>query len=270
MRRTKLLSAFMLSMLLLGCGAAGGEPTGDTPDEQRGGIVTGMSDTVRSQQPETPPLTLDELRRKYPETFIFHGPQNARVVALTFDDAPDDIFTPLVLDALREAGVQATFFVVGERVEKYPEVMRRLVREGHIVGNHSYNHANLPRLSESEFRSQITRTDELIRQYTGYVPSYIRPPYGNINEPQLQWLAAQQRKVVNWNVDSLDWKDLPAEEVVDNILSAVKPGAIILQHSGGGVGADLTGTAEAIPTVVARLKEQGYSFATIPRLLGEH
>ncbi len=263
MKPGKPIAILLLVLVLLGCGAMQEEAG------EGGQVMSGASEAEGIRQPVAPPLTLAELGRKYPETFIFHGPQNVRAVALTFDDAPDDTFTPMVLDALKEAGVQATFFVVGERVEKYPDVMRRIVQEGHVVGNHSYNHANLPTLSEAAFRSQITRTDELIRQYTGYIPSYIRPPYGNINEPQLQWIASQKRKVVNWNVDSLDWRNLPRDEVVANILAGVKPGAIILQHSGGGVGADLRGTAEAIPIVVSQLKEQGYRFETIPRLLGD-
>jgi len=270
MKRSKWTIVLLLSAVL-GCGASTGEQTNEPIGEQAPAPIALGTQTKQPEtekEKETPSLA--ELRRRFPETFIFNGPTDAKVVALTFDDAPDNTFTPLVLDALKEAGVQATFFVVGQRVEKYPEVMRRIVQEGHVVGNHSYSHANLPKLSDADFRSQITRTDELIRQYTGYVPSYIRPPYGNINEEQLKWFAGQHRKVVNWNVDSLDWKGLTKDEVAANILDHVKPGAIILQHSGGGVGAELTGTVEALPIVIAKLREQGYRMTTIPRLLGEH
>ncbi|RXZ81572.1 polysaccharide deacetylase family protein [Paenibacillaceae bacterium] len=213
-------------------------------------------------------MTLAELRHKYPSTFIMSGSPTERKVALTFDDAPDGVFTPKVLDILKKEGVKATFFVVGNRVEAHPDMMKRIIDEGHVVGNHSYNHPNLPKLSDADFRKQITRTDELIRQYTGFTPSYVRPPYGNINEQQLRWLASQHRKVINWNVDSLDWKGLSASEVETNILANVKPGSIVLQHSGGGVGEDLMGTVEALPRIIEKLRKDGVHFATIPGLLG--
>lgn len=241
-----------------GTQAAGMLPNGETPE-----LKGGPERTLRNPEP----LTLAELREKYPSTLIISGPTDRKEVALTFDDAPDSEFTPLVLDELKKAGVKATFFVVGNRVEAHPDIMARIVEEGHIVGNHSYNHANLPKLADAAFREQILRTDKLIEQYTGYIPSYVRPPYGNISEEQLKWLASMHRKVINWNVDSLDWKGLNAEQVTANILDAVKPGSIILQHSGGGEGEDLTGTVQALPVVINKLKEQGYTFVTIPQMI---
>lgn len=217
---------------------------------------------------EPKPMTLSDLRKKYPSTFVFSGSGDQREVALTFDDAPDDIFTPLVLDALKQEGVKATFFCVGNRIEAHPDVMRRIVAEGHIVGNHSYSHPNLPKLSDEKFRAEIQKTDKLIKQYTGYTPSFVRPPYGNISEEQIKWLASQKRRIVNWNVDSLDWKNLTRDQVTVNVLADVQPGSIILQHSGGGIGQDLTGTVEALPEIVAKLKADGVRFVTVPHMLG--
>ncbi|MBD2847145.1 polysaccharide deacetylase family protein [Paenibacillus sp. IB182496] len=234
------------------------------PEKQTPDLSGGSEKKTRDPKP----MTLAELRSKYPSTFLLQGPAGSGKVALTFDDAPDKTYTPMVLDALKKAGIQATFFVVGNRIEAHPYVMRRIVAEGHVVGNHSYSHANLPKLSDKRFREEITRTDKLIKQYTGYTPTYVRPPYGNINESQLQWLASQHRKIINWNVDSLDWKGLSADEVATNVLADSKPGAIILQHSGGGVGEDLSGTVKALPRIIARLREEGVGFATIPGLLG--
>lgn len=212
-------------------------------------------------------LSLADLRAKYRTTFILNGPGTKREIALSFDDAPDDNFTPKVLDVLKSEGVKATFFVVGNRIEKHPDIMKRIVEEGHILGNHSYNHANLPKLSDAEFREQIIKTDQLICEHTGYIPNIVRPPYGNISEDQIKWLASQKKKVINWNVDSLDWKGLDAEEVKTNVLAHVSPGAIILQHSAGGTGQDLSGTVVALPEIIRTLKNDGVKLVTIPELL---
>jgi peptidoglycan/xylan/chitin deacetylase (PgdA/CDA1 family)/predicted small secreted protein len=227
-----------------------------------------LADGPEHRLREPKPMTLADLHAKYPSTFVLQGSAGKREVALTFDDAPDDVFTPRVLDVLKREGVKATFFCVGNRIEAHPDVMRRIVAEGHVVGNHSYSHANLPKLSDKRFREEIRKTDRLIRQYTGYTPSFVRPPYGNISEGQIKWLAGNKRKVVNWNVDSLDWKNLGSDEVATNILAHVKPGSIVLQHAAGGTGEDLSGTIEALPKVIAKLREDGVQFVTVDQLLG--
>ncbi len=228
-------------------------------------LLDGSEKAVRT----TKPMSLADLRAKYQSTFWLHGPSSKREVALTFDDAPDDVYTPQILDALKREGVRATFFVVGNRIEAHPEIVQRMVEEGHILGNHSYNHANLPKLSDEDFRSQINRTDKLIQSFTGYRPTFVRPPYGNINEPQIQWLASQHKIIVNWNVDSLDWKGLNAEQVKSNVLAHTMPGSIILQHAAGGVGEDLSGTVQALPDIIRSLRNQNVTLVTIPELLDE-
>lgn len=227
-------------------------------------LADGPEHGVRSPAP----MSLADLRSKYRSTFLLNGPATKREVALTFDDAPDAVFTPKVLDALKQEGVKATFFVVGNRVEAYPDIMRRMVREGHVIGNHSYSHANLPKLTDNKFREEIIKTDQLIREYTGSTPHIVRPPYGNINEDQIRWLSSQHKKIVNWNVDSLDWKGLSAEQVATNVLAHVRPGSIVLQHAAGGVGEDLSGTVDALPKIIKKLREDGVKLVTVPELLG--
>lgn len=214
-----------------------------------------------------PPSDLSKLKNKYKSTFLMKGPESKREVALTFDDAPDETFTPIILDILKQKDVKATFFLVGYRIEKYPDVVKRIVREGHAIGNHSYNHPDFLTLSHTDFWNQIGRTDELIESYTGFTPTIVRPPYGNINDKQLEWLASHKRVVVNWNVDSLDWKGLDAEQVTNNILLNVTPGSIILQHSGTGDGGDLSGTIHALPTIIDKLKKDGYKLVTVQEML---
>jgi peptidoglycan/xylan/chitin deacetylase (PgdA/CDA1 family) len=232
-----------------------------TPDLQGG-----QERNVRAPHP----MSLADLHAKYPSTFILNGSSAQREVALTFDDAPDAVFTPQVLDALRKAGVKATFFVIGNRAEAHPDIMKRMVREGHAVGNHSYSHANLPKLSDRTFREEVSRTDKILRGFTGSTPTLIRPPYGNTNETQINWLHSQHKKIVGWNVDSLDWKGLSVKQVSTNVLAHVKPGSIILQHAAGGTGEDLSGTVKAIPEIVAKLKQDGVRFVTVPDLLRKH
>lgn len=211
--------------------------------------------------------TLGQLRSKYSETFKFSGPHVKRV-ALTFDDVPDARYTSQVLDVLKMYKVKATFFVVGDRARKHPEIVRRIQREGHIIGNHSYNHPNFKPISLVKFQKQITRTEQVIQSIVGYRPKFIRPPYGEINEEQLKWAQRQGYTVVNWNVDSLDWKGLNKVEIQNNILQEVGPGSIILMHAGGGVGSNLTGTIKALPDVVKKLRGEGYQFVDLSHLLG--
>ncbi|HBU82932.1 polysaccharide deacetylase family protein [Paenibacillus sp. UMB7766-LJ446] len=220
----------------------------------------------KSDSSEEEQLTLGQLRQKYADTFKTNGPSTKKV-ALTFDDVPDPRFTPQVLDILKKYKVRATFFIVGHRAEKHPDLVKRMVKEGHIVGNHSYNHPQFSKLSMNAFRKQILHTGDIIRNLVGYTPKMIRPPYGDINEQQLQWAAKQHYSIVNWNVDSLDWKGLSKEEVKQNILSAVKPGSIVLQHAGGGVGSILNGTIEALPEVIEELRNRGYELVTLDELL---
>lgn len=227
-----------------------------------------QEDTKRKErQSLSSSLSLSELMKKYPNTFRTRGP-HVKQVALTFDDVPDPRFTPQVLDVLKKEGVKATFFAVGTRSKKHPQIVARIRREGHAIGNHSYNHAQFNKLTLDQFRDQIERTNRILKSITGIKPRLIRPPYGEINEEQLRWARKNNYKIVNWNVDSLDWKGLSKDEVRHNILSAAGPGAIILQHAGGGVGSDLTGSIEALPEVIAELKKKGYSFVTLPEMLG--
>lgn len=215
----------------------------------------------------SPALTLSQLIRKYPQAIRTRGPR-IKQVALTFDDVPDPRFTPQILNVLKKNEVKATFFIVGARAAKHPGLVKRILRDGHSIGNHSYNHPDFSRLGLNAFRSQITRTGNILYRIAGFKPRLIRPPYGAITENQIKWAAASGYTIVNWNVDSLDWKGLPKEEVKRNILSHTGRGSIILMHGGGGVGSNLSGTIGALPEVIRNLRNRGYTFVTVPELLG--
>ncbi|MEC0229285.1 polysaccharide deacetylase family protein [Paenibacillus alba] len=212
-------------------------------------------------------LTLSQLAVKYPDTFKLRGSAQEKKIALTFDDGPDTRFTPKVLDVLKANQVKATFFVLGSKASSYPDVIRRIVNEGHVIGNHSYSHANLPKLTVDKFQSQIINTESVLQGLIGYAPKLIRPPYGAINEEQVRWVADHHYLIVNWNVDSLDWKSLSSDQVLNNIMQQTKPGSIILQHSGGADSQDLSGTVQALGPLISKLKAAGYTFVTVPELL---
>ncbi|SFL81563.1 Peptidoglycan/xylan/chitin deacetylase, PgdA/CDA1 family [Paenibacillus sp. 1_12] len=225
-------------------------------------LLAGKEDTERANKP----LTLADLHHKYRSTFLFNGPRSLRQAALTFDDVPDTTFTVQILDILKSYGVKATFFVVGNRAAAHPEIVRRIHDEGHIIGSHSYTHPNLSKTSDANFRDEIQRTEEVLSSITGSKPKLFRPPYGNVTEPQILWLASQKYHIINWNVDSLDWKGLNADQVADNVLGHVVPGAVILQHGAGGEGENLAGTVQALPRIIEKLQEAHIELVTIPQL----
>lgn len=233
----------------------GPESQGDQADKKAALVPAGAK-----------PADLGELRRKYSETFIFRGPE-VKQIALTFDDGPDPRFTPQILDVLHRKGVKATFFVVGARAKKFPGLLRRMHHEGHLIGNHSFNHPNFRNRSIKQFQSEILRTEKIIQNVVGYRPQLIRPPYGEIKEEQVQWAKKNGYTLVNWNVDSQDWKGIDKNKVISNVMRTAGPGSIILQHSGGGVGSDLTGTIQALPKIIDALQAQGYQFVDLSELL---
>ncbi|TVY05531.1 polysaccharide deacetylase family protein [Paenibacillus cremeus] len=212
-------------------------------------------------------LTLSQLVKKYPDLLRLKGSSNSKSVALTFDDAPDETYTPQVLDILKKHHVRATFFLLGVQAVKHPAIVKRIANEGHVIGNHSYNHKLFTKLSDDVFRLQIQNTQKELHKLIGYSPRLLRPPYGEISESQLIWASDQGFTIVNWNVDSLDWKQLGASQVSANILNHTHGGSIILQHSGGGPGQNLSGTVKALPNVIQTLKDRGYNLVTLPDLL---
>lgn len=203
---------------------------------------------------------------RFPNEVILHGPPR-KEVSLTFDDGPDDVWTPRILSVLANYDVKATFMCVGRRIEQYPNVLRRMYREGHVIGNHSWNHPNLTKIPISEVRDQIERTAGVIDRLIGVRPRLFRPPYGALNEDVIREIRSLNYKIILWNVDSLDWAKLTASQVTANILAHAAPGSIILEHSAGGRGESLEDTVRALPRVIERLREEGFSFVTVPHLL---
>lgn len=208
-----------------------------------------------------------DLTSMFPGLVFNSGPRGEKFVALTFDDGPDNVFTPQILDVLKAKKVRATFFIIGSRAETLPDMMARIVNEGHVIGNHTWTHANLIKLSNDEFYNEINKTNVLLNKISGRKTSLFRSPYGSIDPSQVNLVGGLNMKIIAWNVDSLDWKGLPESQVKSNILENVRKGSIILQHAAGGSLEDLSGTVQALPTVIDVLQKEGYKFLTIPELL---
>jgi peptidoglycan-N-acetylglucosamine deacetylase len=209
-----------------------------------------------------------ELQRRYRGVFVLSASRESRKVALTFDDVPDPRFTPQVLDVLKRKHVHATFFVVGTRMLKHPDLLRRIHREGHDIGNHSYSHPDFSRIPLHKVQEQIIRAEQIAEKLVGFKPKLVRPPYGEIRSAQLDWAKQAGYTVVNWDVDSRDWRQLKADEVFRNVTSAVRPGSVILMHAGGGDGQSLTGTVEALPRIIDWLRNHHYEPVALTELLG--
>ncbi|HEY3991684.1 MAG TPA: polysaccharide deacetylase family protein, partial [Ktedonobacteraceae bacterium] len=173
------------------------------------------------------------------------------VVALTFDDGPQPVFTPQVLNVLQRYGVPATFFCIGSQVQEYPEIVRHIFEEGNVVGNHTWNHPDLTTLSPDAIRWQLRSTSAIIQQTTGVAPTLFRPPYGATNT-MVGSIATQLGLVqTEWTVDTVDWQRPGVPTLVSTVLGEVHSGSIILMHDGGG---DRSQTVQALPQIIQGLQ----------------
>ena len=183
-------------------------------------------------------------------------------IAMTFDDGPHPKNTPRLLDILRQRNIKATFYVIGSSVDSYPAITRRIVAEGHEIGNHTYNHPNLTKLSNAKVRQEMNRTRESIIRATGVKPRTMRPPYGALLTRQRNMLHSEYGyPTILWDVDPLDWKRPGIAVVKSRILSGTKSGSIVLAH-------DLhSSTVDAMPSTLDGLLAKNYRFVTVSQLL---
>jgi peptidoglycan-N-acetylglucosamine deacetylase len=183
-------------------------------------------------------------------------------IAMTFDDGPHATNTPKLLEMAAKRHIKLTFFVLGECVERNPDVLRQEVTEGHEIGNHSWSHPNLAKLSDEAVRSQLRRTEDLIVKTAGVKPKLMRPPYGELTKRQRILVNHEfGYKVILWDVDPLDWKRPGSNVVAQRIIAGARPGSIILSH-------DIhPPTIEAMPQVFDALLAKGFKFVTVSELL---
>ena len=189
---------------------------------------------------------------------VYFEKKNRKVVALTFDDGPNPATTNQALDTLSKYGIKATFFVLGKNVSGNEEILKRMKADGHVIGNHSWSHPVLSKLSLDEAKKQITDTEDALTKVLGASSKLMRPPYGAITDDIRNSLDLS---FIMWDVDSLDWKSKNEASILTEIQREVKNGSIILMHD---IHAE---TVNALPKVIDYLKEQGYEFVTVPEML---
>jgi peptidoglycan/xylan/chitin deacetylase (PgdA/CDA1 family) len=181
---------------------------------------------------------------------------------MTFDDGPSGPNTPRLLDLAAKDHIKLTFFLIGENAAHYPQLVQRELAEGHEVGNHSYTHPDLAKMSDDAVRAEIQKTQDAIIAASGYRPILMRPPYGAMTPKQRLWVSHDFGfKIILWDVDPLDWKRPGPDVVASRIIAATRPGSIILSH-------DIhSQTVDAMPKVFDTLLAKGYKFVTVSELL---
>lgn len=188
-----------------------------------------------------------------------HENRAHKVVALTFDDGPIPSSTPQILKTLKDYNVKATFFVITRYVEGYPDLARAISEQGSQIAIHSTGHQLFTKLTPEQITYDVNVAKESIKRHTGKDARWIRPPYGAVNDSVLATLHGMGLGVVNWNVDTLDWKKPGVEAIVQNACFAA-PGAVVLMHDGGG---DRSQTVEALGQIIRSYKARGFRFVTI-------
>jgi len=191
-------------------------------------------------------------------------------VALTFDDGPDPVYTPLILDILARRGVAATFFMVAENARRYPEVVKQVVAGGHEVGSHGMHHSPSWFLSPKRSRLEIQESVATLQGLIGAPIRCFRPPWGMSNLVTHYWMRQSAQKVVLWSLDSLDWFFMtPAKVIIKKVSRWVRPGAIILFHDGAGTRRNAAALVEALPQLLENMLERGLVPVTVSELVDE-
>lgn len=233
----------MLAVFLVGCAAVG--------------MATGLG-IKRSRAEPTAVVQTASTQRKVP---IYSVATDEKKIAISFDAAWGNEQTQELIDILARYNVKTTFFVVGDWAEKFPESVKALHDAGHEVCNHSNTHPHMPMLSRSQQTEELLSCNDKIAKITGETPTLFRPPYGDYSNEVLDCAKNCGMQTIQWDVDSLDWKDPTVEQMVERVTSHVQNGSIVLFHNGA------TNTPTALPTILERLQSDGYAIVPISELV---
>ena len=203
---------------------------------------------------QRPTRTVDTVSGQ-PMYYVDDGPN---VIALTIDDGPSPVYTPQVLSLLEKYRITAAFSMIGENVSYYPSLAREVADAGHMIVNHTWNHANLMSMKRNRLPGEVDRATDEIQSATGKRPEMFRAPYGAWSPTLLDYLAGQKLSPLDWSVDPADWSRPGVSKIVKTIMRTTKTGSIILEHDGGG---DRSQTVAALKIVIPRLLDEGYRFA---------
>jgi len=191
---------------------------------------------------------------------------------LTFDDGPQSVYTPQILDILKRYNIKATFFLIGKNVEAFPELVKRIKDEGHSIGNHTYDHPDIRFQNHKQIRQQIEKTEKAIIDATGVKPYLFRPPYGFDSNLLLKEAENLGYAIILWSVSGLNGRqDAPSAKIVHRVVDNVQNGSIILLHDGNRLSSktDRSQIVKALPVIIEALQKRGYQFVTIDELLFE-
>ncbi len=203
------------------------------------------------------------------ETFV-GGPTAAKQIALTYDDGPNDPHTQRLMEVLAEHDVRATFFVIGRYVERRPDIVRELLKAGHVLGNHTFTHPHLAVSGAVETRNQLEECQRAVEEATGESPRLFRPPFGGRRPHTLRIARSLGLDTIMWNVTSWDWKAPPAAKIVGTCSRQMRGGDVILMHDGSHIamGADRWQTVVATHLLIESWRAKGYEFVTVPEMMG--
>ncbi|MCY0952052.1 polysaccharide deacetylase family protein [Streptomyces sp. H27-S2] len=216
---------------------------------------------MTAEAPARPPAAKPAVRTRPIEALPAEA-GTASAMVLTFDDGPDPRYTPGILDVLARYGVRAMFFVCGEMADENRDLLRRMAAEGHVIGNHTWTHPLIPKLSRPALVSEIGRTSDVVRQAVGEAPVWFRAPYGAWNRAAFEIGAELGMEPLAWTVDSLDWTEPGTTAIVSRILKGAAPGVVVLSHDAGG---DRSQSVRAIESYLPQLLARGYRM-TLPVL----
>lgn len=220
-------------------------------------LIAAIAVGVASYSARNVVATMNEVR----QIPIYYVDTQEKVCAISFDAAWGNEQTKDLLDTLDEYDVKTTFFLVKQWVDKYPDSVKDIAARGHDVGNHSATHPHMAQLSEAEQLTEITDCSKAIEGLTGKAPTLFRAPYGEYDNKLVNSLRGMGMYCVQWNIDSLDWKDPSADEIVSRIKNKLCPGSIILLHNGA------KNTPEALPKLIDMIRKEGYRIVPISELI---
>lgn len=208
--------------------------------------------------------------KDYEDLIIKCGNTNEKIIALTFDDGPDEDFTPQILDILKKYNVKATFYVIGEKVQYNKKIIKREFEEGHEIGNHTYTHINVSKNGYNKINKEIGDTQSAVKSVTGVYPKTFRPPYRAISRDMCEIIKKKDMNIVLWSyVDARDWESPGVNSIIKSIEDGIQNGCIILLHDYNKVRSPKSQTIEALEIIIPDLIEKGYKFVTISELI-EH
>jgi len=250
--------AFLAALNAAPAPAPGADSSSQPATEPAGKSAAPPATEPSADAPATPaPAPAAAPKNTYSDCHV-----DGQYIAMTFDDGPHKTNTPRLLDMLKERRIHATFFLIGENVVENQEIVKRILAEGHEIGNHSWSHPQLSIMSDASVREQLQKTQDAITKASGLTPKLMRPPYGAFTARQRNWAHGEWGfTVVLWDVDPQDWKYRNAEHVKKEILKAAVSGSIVLSH-------DIhKTTVDAMPEVLDTLAARGFKFVTVSQLI---